>query len=362
MNTSNLDKAKQAINKIKHALIEPELYKGITESLVNDFGYNRVTVRKADWDRGILSLYCHLGFIDEMPAFEIPLSEDMGVLAETAIRGKSVSVLSADDLPPELKNLVDKSQLTPEMRSDSFAVVPIKTMNLVRAIITVDRHTSYGTLTQEDVEILELVSEMTSALLENLVRHEELDMALIRDDLTQVFNRSYFVRRLREEFERSKRYALPLSCCMFDIDNFKNINDTFGHLFGDHVLIQITRAVSEIVRHADILARYGGEEFTILYTHTKLEKAIVAVERIRRALEKISFQQNTDDSLQITATFGISSYPPLRTIKAEELIHYADMALYEGKKKYNRNCIVYYNGNEYEMVKPTDSFDEIEER
>jgi len=159
------------------------------------------------------------------------------------------------------------------------------------------------------------------------------------------------MKRLNEEFERAKRYDIPLSCCIFDIDDFKLINDTYGHIFGDQVLKQVGRFTAAAVRRTDIVARYGGEEFTILFPHTVLESAVVAVEHIRRAISALIFSYN-EKEVQVTATFGISSYPPVNTGKPKELFHQADTALYEGKKRYNKNCVVVYTGNVYSCVRP----------
>jgi diguanylate cyclase (GGDEF)-like protein len=168
---------------------------------------------------------------------------------------------------------------------------------------------------------------------------------------------------LNEEFERAKRYDMPLSCCIFDIDDFKLINDTYGHIFGDQVLKQIGNLVKAIVRGTDIVARYGGEEFVILFTHTRLEDAVIAVEHIRRTISALTFLHN-EKEVRVTATFGISSYLPENT-NSTTLLHRADMGLYEGKKQYHKNCIVIYTENGYRIIKKEESlisnFEDIEE-
>jgi diguanylate cyclase (GGDEF)-like protein len=97
---------------------------------------------------------------------------------------------------------------------------------------------------------------MASTILENIINQEELKAMLIRDELTGLFNMRFFMSRLSEEFERAKRYNIPLSLCIFDIDNFKLLNDMYGHIFGDQVLRQVGRLTQSAVGHSDIVSRY----------------------------------------------------------------------------------------------------------
>ncbi len=346
MTQSYLDRVKAAINEIKKANSEPELYKNVVEVLLSEFDFERAAVRRVDWERGILSLICHLGFTRRMPAFEIPLSNDPGGAVNIAVTSGRAALAHPDG---GAKVDLDFAVRNPEMGADSFAVVPMKSNEVVRALLFIDRGKNGGPLSGEDLELLELMAEMTSALLEGLVDYDKLDTALIRDDLTLLFNRNYVIRRLGEEFERSKRYGQPLSICMFDIDDFKRINDSYGHMFGDEVLRNLSRVASDIVRSLDVLARYGGEEFMVLFPHTVLESAVIAVERLRHALEDTEFNIG-GIKVNVTATFGVSSYPPVKTCRADELLHYADMALYEGKRKYNKNCSVIYTGKGFRRV------------
>lgn len=335
-----LDNVKLALNKIKKARSEAEAHKYIAEVLINCFSFDRVTVRKVNWEKGTLPLVCYLGFIEEVPSFKLPLSEKSGALGRVALKGEGIVVFDERQ---------GASTLSTVTNSRSFALIPIKVKGQVRVVLEVDRETSGGEITPQDKEILDLFSEMASTILENIINQEGLKATLIRDELTGLFNRRYFVDRLSEEYERAKRYNIPLSLCIFDIDDFKLLNDTYGHIFGDQVLKQIGRLTQSAVRHADIVSRYGGEEFTVLFTHTALENAVVVAEHIRRAISALIFPCD-DKEVQVTATFGISAYSPLNMGKPKELLHRADMALYEGKKQYNKNCIVTYTENGYKKL------------
>lgn len=160
----------------------------------------------------------------------------------------------------------------------------------------------------------------------------------ITDPLTGIFNRRYFFRRLSEEVEKSKRYHSPLSLVMFDIDHFKLINDTYGHLAGDKVLAEVCKAIQESVRKIDFVARYGGEEICILMPNTKVTKAKSVAERIRKKMEELEiYVEGEELKLKVTLSAGISSLS--ETDSPELLIRKADVNLYKAKQN-GRNQVV----------------------
>jgi len=344
-----LTRIKLAINEVAKATTEPEAYKYLTEALINHFGFNRATVRKVNWERNTLSLVCYVGFIEEVPRFKLPLSEESGAIGRAAIRGEGIAVFDGEEVSPEPRLSSKFAGLQKVTYPHPFVVVPIKVKGQVCAVFEVDRKTSGGIITPRDKEVLDLFSETVGTTLERVLVQEELKATLIRDELTGLFNKRYFMNRLSEEYERAKRYGVPLSLCIFDIDNFKLINDTYGHIFGDQVLKQVGRLTSGTVRHVDIAARYGGEEFTVLFTHTALENAVIIAERIHRAISTLIFPYN-EKEIQVTATFGISAYSSVNVKEPKELLHHADMALYEGKKRYDKNCVVTYTESGYKIL------------
>jgi diguanylate cyclase (GGDEF)-like protein len=349
MLSDSLSRIRSAINEIAKATSEPEVYQYLTETLIKYFGFDRVTVRKADWEKDVLSLVCYHGFSEAVSNLELPLSEEAGAFGRAALKGEAIFIFEGEKVPSELRLLPEFARLK-SMRSRFFAVAPIKVKGQVRVILGADRKTSGKGITPEDKEILDLFSDMVGTALENIITQEELNTVLIKDELTGTFNKRYFMDRLNEEFERAKRYDVPLSCCIFDIDDFKVVNDTHGHLFGDQVLKQVGNVTTAVVRKTDLVARYGGEEFTVLFTHTILGNAAIVVERIRRVISSLIFP-NSGGHVRISATFGISSYPGLNVEKPEDLLYYADMALYEGKKQYNKNCVVISLENGYRCVR-----------
>lgn len=146
------------------------------------------------------------------------------------------------------------------------------------------------------------------------------------DDLTKLYNRAYFFEKIKEELKRYRRYKTPFSLIMLDIDDFKRVNDLFGHLKGDEVLSEFGQILLNSRRDLDICARYGGEEFAIILPHTNGEEAKIISERIR---EKVKYVFRKE--IKITVSIGISNCPKSgMTLKS--LIKKADDALYESKR------------------------------
>jgi GGDEF domain-containing protein len=176
-----------------------------------------------------------MGFTDEINTFELPLSNRAGVLDEVPATEGAITLYEEDAVLAALRPSPEFDGLNKEMCSSSYAVIPLKVRGRVLVVLGVDKTTNGDELTPEDKKILDLFSEIAGGILENVLNKE----ALITDGLTELFNRSYFMKCFNEEFERAKRYDMRLSCCIFDIDDFKLINDTYGHIFGDQVLKQI---------------------------------------------------------------------------------------------------------------------------
>jgi diguanylate cyclase (GGDEF)-like protein len=185
-------------------------------------------------------------------------------------------------------------------------------------------------LQQTNEELARLTAELEekNRLLQNLAD---------RDGLTGIFNYRYFEEFLRRQIAQTKRYDRALSLIMIDIDNFKELNDTYGHQQGNTILREMAQIFTRSVRQADLVARYGGEEFAIVLVETDLKGAVYAAEKVRRVVEQFLFLKEEGGPLQVTISLGVAALSP-GCQTAHQLIEAADTALYEAKQR-GRNAV-----------------------
>jgi diguanylate cyclase (GGDEF)-like protein len=174
------------------------------------------------------------------------------------------------------------------------------------------------------LKIKRLQDELRSA-------NEHLKKLSITDPLTSLYNRRYVTEILDKEFERAKRQHELLSIVIFDVDHFKKINDTYGHQYGDAVLVAIAEAAPRGLSTYDVVARYGGEEFVFVLPETPLTGGVVVAERLREAVQSLSFAPPMD-GLSVTVSSGIATYPSPQVDSVTTLLRQADDALYRAKQ------------------------------
>lgn len=155
--------------------------------------------------------------------------------------------------------------------------------------------------------------------------------AALRDALTRAFNKKYFIDRLDTEIAYARRHQQALSLVMFDVDFFKRVNDTYGHIAGDYVLARLARIAASAVRTEDVFARYGGEEFGVICRGVGLANAGVLAERLRTLILANNFEHE-GQRLPVTISAGVAAYPEIDAKTSVELIAAADEALYEAKR------------------------------
>jgi two-component system cell cycle response regulator len=163
----------------------------------------------------------------------------------------------------------------------------------------------------------------------------------IRDELTGLYNRRYFNEVIEKEVSRAMRYENDLVLCMIDLDYFKKINDTYGHLAGDITLSEIAGILKKCVRKSDICCRYGGEEFTVIMTNTDIKGVEKVSERFRKMVAKRLFNYNAS-KFHCTVSVGIAAYNPKLKQSSTELLEASDIALYQAKAQ-GRNRVVTTN-------------------
>jgi diguanylate cyclase (GGDEF)-like protein len=157
------------------------------------------------------------------------------------------------------------------------------------------------------------------------------------DELTKLANRRRFMEQFASEFSRAQRYKKELCFVILDVDFFKRVNDSFGHLAGDAALVQIGEIMFRNMRQCDLIARYGGEEFTLLLPETGLKGGIAHAERIRKDIENTGFAIG-NEIVQITVSGGCAAIPETKAKSVDELVRKADEALYHAKNS-GRNKI-----------------------
>ncbi len=167
--------------------------------------------------------------------------------------------------------------------------------------------------------------------------HENLVSSALRDGLTKLFNKRYLMDRLDSELKFAQRHETSVSLLLLDIDHFKKVNDTYGHLSGDAVLANLGVVLSRAVRNEDVVARFGGEEFAIILRAIGVDPAMQMAERLRKLVEA-TVATNGDQKLKATISIGVAGYPSTAAQTLEELVEASDQALYRAKNA-GRNCV-----------------------
>ena len=212
----------------------------------------------------------------------------------------------------------------------SWMGVPLVVYGEVVGVLSVqnERRHSY---TINHMRILTIIADQAAVALENSRLYE---LATI-DSLTGLFVRRYFDQRFQDEWARAKRYETHFTVGLLDLDNFKQLNDTYGHQFGDQVLRETARVVRKNMRSFDVAARYGGEEFAFILPRTRAQDALVVSERIRQDIASLRLTppENTKHAgaVRLTGSIGIASCPRADIKNAAEVLAYADEALYRAK-------------------------------
>jgi len=187
-----------------------------------------------------------------------------------------------------------------------------------------------------ELQSLESVADICANAIQNAHYVERVKQLAYLDGLTGIFNRRFFELRIMEEIERARRYGTGMAVIMADIDQFKRLNDEFGHLLGDEVLRQVSSLFHQQVRKIDVVCRYGGEEFAILLTQTNVQQAFAIAEKLRRMVQGWQFP---GVPRTITISAGVAAFPT-HGLTRDEMIRAADSGLYAAKQEgRNRVCL-----------------------
>ena len=259
-----------------------------------------------------------------------------GIVGEAYIKQISIlveNINKSDYNQPVIGDIVD-------MEVASMIAMPLQVDNEVVAILEIANVKGKPALTPEDVEVITMIANFAATIMEN---GKFLNWA-IHDNLTGLYNSHYFRKELLEEIGRSKRYGRIFSLAMFDIDDFKHVNDTYGHSTGDLALKLLADSILKTVRkEVDIPSRYGGDEFVIVLPNTGAEDAKTVCKRLAELVSQTSIVANNGESFNISLSIGISEFPK-DTRKGEEqfdLFNHADEALYHSKRAGKNQITIY---------------------
>ncbi len=224
----------------------------------------------------------------------------------------------------------------------SLVVVPIEIENNYWGSIK-----GYSTDPKElfddyDLRLLSILASLIGLILNNAMMFKKVESLAITDGLTGLYTRTHFIERLQEEIERAKTNAIPITVAIMDIDYFKKVNDTYGHLAGDTFLKQLSNILRRRFRAVDVLSRYGGEEFAVLMCHTNINESYKILEEVRKMVEEEKFFMPIESyrPIQIKKTISIGIAQLSNEQTPDEIIKKADDALYKAKKQgRNQTCI-----------------------
>lgn len=220
----------------------------------------------------------------------------------------------------------------------SLIVAPLRVEGQLIGAIMVGG-TTRARYTPDDTATVAELARHAAVALKNAQMHSAVARAAQTDALTGIFNRGAVIERLERELERSRRYGRPLSVLFFDLDRFKNINDTYGHQFGDRMLRELARIATQSVRSIDLIGRYGGEEFVAVLPETDGARALIVAERLRAAVAARHFTLDSGEEVRATVSIGVAVFPD-HGATMDTLIRVADTALYAAKSG-GRNRVHY---------------------
>ncbi|HWP49284.1 MAG TPA: diguanylate cyclase [Candidatus Limnocylindrales bacterium] len=218
--------------------------------------------------------------------------------------------------------------------SKSIICAPLISKNKLLGVVEIINKADGTSFTEKDFQLVLTLADHAAIAIENATLYRQVELAAITDDLTKLYNSRYLHRFLIQELQRSKREGFKTSILLLDLDNFKQVNDTYGHLVGSQTLVEVGQIMKSKVREKDVVGRFGGDEFIIILPETGSEQAVAIAERIRQAIEDLKVLRDFDvDISALSVSIGVATYPD-HGLEEEELIQKADQAMYHVKQHF----------------------------
>lgn len=260
-------------------------------------------------------------------------------IAGTVFANKKSIVSNLGQNDPRFKML--KSSNT---NVKSLLCVPLIAKGEAIGVVNISNKKNNQLFNKQDLEFMEALANQAAIAIDNAKLYE----LATKDGLTRLYTHRHFFRMLDTEIKRASRYNHVMSVLMMDIDNFKSINDNYGHAVGDKVLREVAGIIAKTIRKIDMPARYGGEEFAIILPETKGMDATIIAHRLRRKIEALNLTLTDGTVINVTVSMGIAAYPNAADDEIT-LMDYADKALYESKHN-GKNCVHLYEDEKYIFI------------
>jgi two-component system cell cycle response regulator len=222
-----------------------------------------------------------------------------------------------------------------DFKPKSVWVEPLLYHDIALGVIVI---ASSAPIKTEAIHFLDLVNASLAVAFRNALTYDQLQQLAANDSLTGMFNRRFGMARLQEEYGRAIRSGSPVGICLFDLDHFKQVNDTYGHPMGDKVLVHVSKIIRGALREGDVALRYGGEEFMAVLPGASITDAFEIADRVRRLVAEAVFQHGSK-MLSLTISGGAAAWPDFDASSADALVRRADESLYKAKQE-GRNRVI----------------------
>ena len=290
-----------------------EMLAAIVAEIQKNFQFDHIGVGIVDYSTKEIQIQAEAGTTAQASGKRVPLGA--GIMGKVARTSETLQMQASSQ--PLLSVLAD---------ARSVLCIPISYGDTLLGILNVESRRD-SAFASEDVLMMETLADLLSTALHNAFIYQKMEHQSITDPLTGIKTRRFFNEALQSEFKRGMRSGRPFSVVLIDLDKFKEVNDSQGHLEGDLVLARIGRLLDQKVRQSNIVARYGGDEFVILMPETSSEQACALSERLRLWIA-------TDPMLSerhITGSFGVAEYP-LHGNNVDDIVRMADIGMYASKR------------------------------